>query len=252
MRKIIEKVGHDAEFMVSINGTIEPIVGKLGGTKERPIYIPELEGAYQEDCTNAEIGIIPADRPSDWIRRTLGMVARVEEVVHGKAVFIPSYNFPINKLRTKQAREAGCSVDFNVYSGRVNPRPEVSKGTLRSAGGHIHMQVARGNDIERVVRAADVLIGTQMVVWDTDINRRSLYGQAGAFRPKNYGVEYRTPSNAWMQDEEKMEWVFEQAMKCGEFDLDSFYQDFPEGEVIRCINDSDIETAMEIRAWLNT
>jgi hypothetical protein len=38
--------------------------------------------------------------------------------------------------------------------------------------------------------------------------RRSLYGAAGCFRPKSYGVEYRTLSNSWLASKELMEWVF--------------------------------------------
>jgi hypothetical protein len=40
-----------------------------------------------------------------------------------------------------------------------------------------------------------------------------MYGAAGAFRPKPYGVEYRVLSNAWLQSEELMAWVYRTTTK---------------------------------------
>jgi hypothetical protein len=37
-----------------------------------------------------------------------------------------------------------------------------------------------------------------------------MYGAAGAFRPKTYGVEYRVLSNAWLLSEARMRFVFKQ------------------------------------------
>src|SRR3546814_7881426 len=35
-----------------------------------------------------------------------------------------------------------------------------------------------------------------------------MYGAAGAFRTKPYGVEYRVLSNAWLKDSNLMSWVY--------------------------------------------
>jgi hypothetical protein len=40
--------------------------------------------------------------------------------------------------------------------------------------------------------------------------RRGIYGGAGSFRPKPYGMEYRTPSNNWTFDSATRQWVFMQ------------------------------------------
>ena len=40
-----------------------------------------------------------------------------------------------------------------------------------------------------------------------------MYGAAGAFRPKPYGVEYRVLSNAWLLTEDRMRFVYKQTVK---------------------------------------
>ena len=51
-----------------------------------------------------------------------------------------------------------------------------------------------------MVKSMDVLLGAGSCFYDKDRKRRQLYGKAGAFRPKAYGVEYRSLSNAWLSD----------------------------------------------------
>ena len=107
------------------------------------------------------------------------------------------------------AKVLGCDPDYCAYSTDIfepNPRPDGDSG-LRSAAGHIH--IGWGSDIptdhpehmnvcRSIIRQLDWYVGLGMAAIDTDGERRKLYGKAGAYRPKSYGVEYRTPSNAWL------------------------------------------------------
>ena len=48
---------------------------------------------------------------------------------------------------------------------------------------------------------------------DTDQKRRTLYGKAGAYREKSYGVEYRTLSSFWLKTDDFINWAYTQTMR---------------------------------------
>ena len=67
-----------------------------------------------------------------------------------------------------------------------------------------------------VAKELDKTLGVASLEWDTDQDRRSLYGKAGAFRPKPFGLEYRVLSNAWCRNDQRVGYVYElvrQALK---------------------------------------
>jgi hypothetical protein len=64
-----------------------------------------------------------------------------------------------------------------------------------------------------LVKQLDSYLGLPSLLFDRDTLRRKMYGQAGAFRPKPYGVEYRVLSNAWLLNENRMRFVFNQTTR---------------------------------------
>ncbi len=60
----------------------------------------------------------------------------------------------------------------------------------------------------QLVKQLDYFLGIPSLLLDKDEERRHLYGKAGAFRPKPYGVEYRVLSNFWLKSPELMRWVY--------------------------------------------
>ena len=48
--------------------------------------------------------------------------------------------------------------------------------------------------------------------WDFDKQRVVSYGRPGGCRIKTYGVEYRTLSNAWLNDPELVKFVYSQTI----------------------------------------
>ena len=69
----------------------------------------------------------------------------------------------------------------------------------------------------QITRQLDYFLGIPSILLDKDKKRRPSYGNAGSFRPKPYGLEYRVLSNFWIKKKEYMEFVFSQTKEA--FDL---------------------------------
>jgi hypothetical protein len=131
---------------------------------------------------------------------------------------VPSVTFNASHFRAQpeEARELGCTPDYNAYTMEENEKPN-SNTCMRTASGHIHIgfiDVDDPMDPVHMTRCAvlakqlDFYLGLPSVLWDRDIKRRLLYGKAGCYRPKSYGMEYRVLSNAWLLTPERMRFVF--------------------------------------------
>lgn len=106
--------------------------------------------------------------------------------------------------------ELGCDPDFNAFTGKANPQPKVY-GNYRCAGGHIHIGWTNGEDpfdaghYDMCRVFAYLLsrnVGGYFSFHDERCNfRQSLYGKPGSFRPKPYGLEWRSPPNQWLTDD---------------------------------------------------
>lgn len=68
-----------------------------------------------------------------------------------------------------------------------------------------------------IIKSLDLFIGLPMILIEPDNKRKELYGKAGAFRPKEYGLEYRTPSNYLLSSRELMSWAFNNVHKAINF-----------------------------------
>lgn len=226
-------IGADPEFWLydyeNTSTGVIPCVGKVKGTKEAPF---DLGDGYftHEDNVSIELGIPVTDGTS------LGHV-----VQEGKKRIIDTFfntkryelyqssqvHYNSNQLTSKQAQTFGCEPDFDAYSnGKVRDIPSaILKGNTRFAGGHIHI----GGDFKcpPFVAAlfADLFISVtsqvnytlQAGTKDPLKDRMGFYGRAGAFRPKPYGIEYRTPSNAWCASPKKGNAMGRNAFSLGVF-----------------------------------
>ncbi len=141
----------------------------------------------------------------------------------GKGVGV---NFmPMVKLTKKEldslsekSKTFGCAPSTNLYTAAeskitVNPK----KYLKRSAGGHLHLG-ANGDanikktlqNVDEMVYMLDIIVGNTCVLLDrnpNNVERRKVYGRAGEFRLKEYGLEYRTLSNFWLQSYQLMSLV---------------------------------------------
>lgn len=216
-------IGADPELFVrdKKTGRLVSAHNLMPGTKLKPH--PVTYGALQVDGVAAEINITPAADAMHFVHnnqqvmselsRTLGPA--YELVIEPVGIFEGKY---FETLPTA-TRELGCNPDFNGWTGEMNDPPVTADGNevMRSAAGHVHIGGwAKDQDVRdkghfvdccTVAKQMDYFLGIWTLLWDPDPRRRSLYGKAGAFRPKSYGMEYRTPSNMWLVSDELQAWV---------------------------------------------
>lgn len=213
------KVGCDPEIFVAKDNKIISCHDLLPGTKEHPH--PVDYGAIQVDGVAAEVNIKPASNSSHFAYYLLNVMNELKSRLPNHTLKIqPAFEFPLEYLRSlpDDVKRLGCNPDFNAWTGEKNDPPNGNATRLRTAAGHLHIGWTEGQDINdpfhfknccRVTQQLDYYIGLPSMAWDNDSRRRTLYGKAGAFRPKPYGVEYRTPSNMWLRYEDLWPWLFE-------------------------------------------
>lgn len=250
-------IGCDPEiFLKSPDGQFISSIGLIGGTKDSPAPIGN-GCAVQEDNVAVEFNIPPADSLEGFINSVNYNLTYLEQVASKLGLelsIVPSAVFTSEQLLDPRAREFGCEPDYNAWTRQRNPRPDAVDKALRSAGGHIHIGFDDSElDFEQVVRAMDIFVGCEMLTFDKDTRRRELYGKAGAFRRKAYGVEYRTASNAWVVSDELKAWVYNQTEKALEFvKSGKKIPDTGIGEIIqKCINTSDVSLLPKVREFAN-
>jgi len=210
--KISFSIGADPEFFVAKRGKPVSAYGLIPGTKDNPHKV--AYGAVQVDGMALEFNINPANGEAGFIRNINSVMKQILEMVPDYEYYpLPVAEFGADYIEAQpeDAKRLGCDPDFNAYTGRPNPTPD-GKRPFRTAAGHIH--VGWTQDVDPMdpthfeaccilTKMLDVFVGVPSLLWDRDQKRRELYGKAGAFRPKSYGMEYRTLSNAWVNNVDK-------------------------------------------------
>jgi hypothetical protein len=251
---MITHLGCDPEvFLVDAAGKFISSVGLIGGTKDAPMPIDVEGNAVQEDNVAVEFNTPPCSSKEMFIENIRKNKTWLEEKAAslGLSVSInPSAVFDPEQLQTEAAQTFGCEPDYNAWKGgAVNPRPFASDPNLRSCGGHIHVELPDFADKCLVVQWMDLYVGCLMLEFDDDKARRSLYGKAGACRFKPYGVEYRTASNRWIEDDEKIAWVWDQTDKAVEKAMQGIqFTEEQAKKIQQCINKSDLGLLAELKA----
>ena len=218
MAKQIVTVGHDAElFLYDENDNAIPSIGLVGGSKECPR--PVNGGAVQEDNVMAELNIEPCTTSNQFVSRTNEVMKSLTTIIEKHALHykvMDFQKFAPEFLTSPQAKMFGCDPDYNIYSLQQNvvDTKLLHNGNVRTAGGHIHIGLSEPNFHPMVktslVKNCDFFIGLPLTILERQSQRKAFYGKAGSFREKEYGIEYRTPSNIWLSSDDLKAWIFNQ------------------------------------------
>lgn len=246
-------VGADPELFMKDpkNGSFVSAHDRVPGTKWEPFSVPF--GAIQVDGTALEFNIDPAATVDEFVKNIQQVRATLESYVPGYNVVaepVADYDSEYFKWDVPNtAKELGCTPDYNGWTYDVNPRPDPDGKPYRTASGHVHIGWTSDEDVyakdhfrrcSHVARQLDYYLGVPSLTWDPDPIRRSLYGKAGAFRPKPYGMEYRVLSNRWLSSEALMRWVYNSAVLGVEAAMAERWAHEAHGELAQHIIDNNI------------
>lgn len=247
-------VGCDPEVFVMQKGKFLSAYNLIKGDKKNPL--PVKRGAVQVDGMALEFNIDPASSEDEFLINvqevftTLkSMVPDYDVVAVPVATFDPAYM----KTQPEKALELGCDPDYDAWSLNANDKPDGDR-PFRTASGHVH--IGWTDPIEMtdehfmkcasVTKQMDFFLGLPSLKYDKDKVRRTMYGNRGCFRPKPYGVEYRTLSNAWLNSETTIRWVYNAVQSGMKRLFSGDYLPNKYGDIQDIIKNSDWESAQKI------
>lgn len=256
--------GADPELILTDGKRHVPAWRVTKGTKESHVTLhPSTNVSVHADGVALEYNFPPANA------KTFSTVAK--NALHEVAVLALSAKLEIKLGATADGFDAadlmhplalmtGCDPDFCAYSEYPtiprNLMPPSPNG-IKFFGGHIHI----GYPVDLIpphalARVMDALYYLQEVAYDPQGPRREFYGQAGVFRPKAYGLEYRTPSNFWVASSSRIQSITQRMVAF--FDLlmrspkrvNEWYKEVPWADVQGMINREEAGGCGELGAEL--
>lgn len=209
--------GSDPEFMIAKDGKYKSAIGIVHGDVENRINISGHQFYY--DNILAECAIKPSnskEQAVDNFRECLSLL--VEMVQPFQVVVQAAQNYDQSELVHPDAKKVNCDPEFCPYEMKMcnGPVDAIMNGTLRTCGGHIHLgkpELNEGSNGLLSMLLMDLFVGVPSLWMDnndpsTQI-RREMYGAAGRYRVKDYGMEYRSLSNFWLKSPRLVSYMYQ-------------------------------------------
>jgi hypothetical protein len=247
-------IGTDPEMFLKKDGVIISAIGKIGGSKHDPLPISDNGHFIQEDNVAIEYNIPACTTKEEFIYHNNFVKDYLDTVVTAigcELDFSASAILSDEELDSDQARLAGCEPDFDVWRQDVNIAPDLSASNMRVCGGHVSIGWDNPTESsqEDMVKAMDATLGLKSLFLDSDTERKKLYGKAGCFRFRDYGIEYRTLSNFWIKTNESLAWVFDTTMEAIELvnsgKIDLIKEKYAD-KIVEAINTNNKSLAQEL------
>jgi hypothetical protein len=193
--------------------------GLVPGTKEDPH--PLKDGAVQRDGTALEFNTTPCTSAGEFEDKINSVKEQCQALVGSdielRAVPFISFDKDYYASLSEDSKRLGCEPDYMGWIGVANKRPK-SIPFSHTGGGHLHTGWTNGlgpfemyhfSDCTRLAGLQDTYFSLFVKNWDKDTRRHEMYGKGAAFRPKDYGVELRSLSNAWVGEPKLYRWLFD-------------------------------------------
>lgn len=244
-------IGADPEIFIKDRAGWISAGGLIEGTKSEPKKVKH--GAVQVDGTALEFNIDPANNFEEFDHNLTEVSNQLLQMVqnnyaYGAIEFMEAQHVLFDDeermFLSPEELVLGCEPDMNAWIMSPNPSPN-GDINMRTAGGHIHVGGFEGDEWDedhvnqggRLARLMDEEVGVYSILFDEDDDRRRLYGKAGAFRPKPYGMEYRSLSNKWLFSTKLRKFVFDRTIRAIERWVDG--EDVDNKDKMIIINTSD-------------
>ena len=259
-------IGADPElFVVNKKGIPVSAHGFLEGTKAAPMVVES--GALQVDGMALEFNINPVSNSTDFYKSIKSVVEQLKMFLPVGHKFkldpVAEFGFDYIESQPQEAKELGCTPDYNAYTGEQNPIPNASM-PFRTSSGHIHIGWTSGADVtdpahieaaQWVAKQLDYSIGIiSLFFGDASITRkrRNLYGKAGAHRVKSYGVEYRTTDSYWLRSKKHIDLTYKivteslRDLNDGYYYFDEHFAGISNADLQNIINTADLDAARKL------
>jgi hypothetical protein len=130
------RLGADPEVFLMRKNAYLSSIGRVGGTKEKPLQIPGLPEGYtvQEDNVTVEFGIPPC-ATSERFQKAIALVQQEglkyiqikNEHLPLKFSKLSCTIMPKKEMDHPNAFIFGCEPDSNAWTGEVNGKPDITK-----------------------------------------------------------------------------------------------------------------------------
>jgi hypothetical protein len=215
IEKIVEQwvagaptIGTDAECFFERDGQVIP-ADNLLPPEEAALDVAGVPGAVFFDGIQAELRSSSNGCRAfvlDNVRHAMQKLDQVGRTAEAILDFSGAREITADILamvRDPRATRFGCEPHQSARLGGGVDRIKVKleEQLITYAGAHIHLGSSWIRTAEkrlRVARVADVIMNLPLVMIEdpvSDALRRQVYGKAGCYRDKPYGVELRTPSS---------------------------------------------------------
>jgi hypothetical protein len=253
-------IGADPEVFLKdrYTGKYVSAVGIIPGSKQFPE--PVLQGAVQRDGMAAEFNIDPAILHSQFERSMTSVMrdlASYADLHNCELAFDPVARFSpeVMASQPEDALALGCEPDINAWTGEENPKPEAvgDMANCRTGSFHVHFGYYDPNhnihdprSCFEMVKQLDFSLGLVSLLYDDCVERRKLYGKAGACRVKPYGGEYRVLSNAMLKTVDRRRLVYYNTKWAFNTLIVGNVLAAKYGDISDIINNSDVKEAKKI------
>jgi hypothetical protein len=201
-------IGADVEFFIKNSlGEAIPAFTIIPNDKNNPLKNQDVKLYF--DNVLLEFNIPPSKDVKTFVKNITNGINFAESKIRPNFLDLSaSAYFNSENLEDKRAKEAGCEIEYNAYNFKPNNDiGEALRNTsVRTSGGHLHLSGEKYDAIDDktlypiFVYMMDLFVAIPSILIEKDYSqrdRRKIFGKAGSYRIKPYGIEYRVLSSWW-------------------------------------------------------